>query len=135
MVKPCSEVPIPPIFIWAPADLGAYSSVEAAERDLEASDVESGIYTAAFDALGRKLTLGTRRERRRILFFPTSVDLVTVRLDDTVEHQEEFRKILIEFLEVCGHLPEDVDSRSWDDLVKRAASIAEQVRTGAIKFT
>jgi hypothetical protein len=123
-----AATPQPPIFIWEPGDLWAHANIEAAERHLEAADVKSGNYTAAFDAKGRRLILGTRSERRRGLLAHAEIEVVTISPDAGDPRPEEFRPILVRYLEACGKAPQDLVGLGWPELVSLAADEARQKR-------
>lgn len=75
------------LFVAADEPLLVYPSPFAAERDLEAIDVENGIYPAAFGPRGEPYSI--RTEGSRILIEPTGGPA----------HPEELRVLLLRYLE------------------------------------
>jgi len=79
-----------------------FSSLNDLQQYLEPADVRAGVYTAAFDALGRRLTLGLAREALSWWARPFAQDRAMLRLDDTPGDSEVLRRVLL-------------PSREWDE--------------------
>ena len=75
-----------------------YNNIESAELDLEAIDVERGVYTAAFGPRGEKYDIASTGGRVRIARQP-SMD----------ESPEDLKKVLLEFLSAMNI---DVDDKA-----------------------
>jgi len=75
------------LFVAADEPLLVYPSPFAAERDLEAIDVENGIYPAAYGPRGETYTI--RTEGSRVVIEPTG----------GTAHPEELRVLLLRYLE------------------------------------
>ncbi|WP_448503232.1 hypothetical protein, partial [Sphingomonas sp.] len=80
-------VPDTALFVAADEPLLVYPSPFAAQRHLEAIDVENGIYPAAYGPRGEHFTI--RTEGSRVVIEPTG----------GFEHAEEFRVLLLRYLE------------------------------------
>lgn len=83
----------PPILVFEGWDLHLYDSVSDAELDLEAIDVEEGIYEA-YDSQGRKLQVESEGQTVRIVEPGTGQTGVP-----------DLRDLLIEFLTIEGKNP------------------------------
>ena len=87
-----------PILIAEGWDLKLYDSIRDAELDLEAIDVEDGIY-AGYDADGRLLKIETRASA-----------VVLSAAEASPSHQGQLEELLRGALRMTGHLPEGADS-------------------------
>jgi hypothetical protein len=83
-------VPAGALFVAADEPLLVYPSVRAAERDLEAIDVEAGVYPAAYGPNGEPYHVTS--ERRRVI----------VRRSDGPDQPEALRALLLNFLAATG---------------------------------
>ena len=101
-----ATVPAGARFVAADEPLLIYPTVPDAECDLEAIDVENGVYPAAYGPNGEPYRLGT--EGDRVLIEPTGEP----------NKPDEFRALLLRYLEAIGSAPEV--SASLDDLVASA---------------
>jgi hypothetical protein len=111
----------PPVFlIVSNGDLLAFSSVARAEGYVESIDVESGEYSAAFDATGQRLTLlvetPTKRECFGLMLEMTPVKL---RAEPAIA-EAALRTALVAALAAAGERLDE--SMSMSDLVARAAA-------------
>jgi hypothetical protein len=78
-----------------------YSSVEAAEQDLEAIDVEDGIYSAAYGPDGALYQIEVKNDR------------VVIRLDNSeAPRPEALKTLLLSFLSAIGTPARQDDSLS-----------------------
>jgi hypothetical protein len=99
---------VPPgaLFVAADEPLLIYPSVAEAECDLEAVDVEDGVYPAAFGPNGEPYRIGS--EGGRVIIEPTGEP----------NKPDELRALLLRYLEAVGRAPEV--SASLDELVASA---------------
>jgi hypothetical protein len=101
-----ATVPAGALFVAADEPLLIYPSVAEAECDLEAIDVEDGVYSAAYGPNGEPYRIGS--EGDRVIIEPTGEP----------NKPDEFRALLLRYLEAIGRAPEV--SASLDDLVASA---------------
>jgi len=113
----------PPIFIWDPNDLSAFESAEAAGKYLEAVDVETGVYKAAYDAQGRLLKLLTVKNDRPLM----GGKVVRVEAaEEEPTHGADLDEILRKFITVVGGYSEEwLSTRTRTQLVETAAALAK----------
>jgi hypothetical protein len=104
-----SDLPVPPIVTDDNGDIEFHSSVEAAERDMEAIDVLDGVYDV-FDSMGRRLSVGA------------SEGLVQIWLDpDAMPEPEELEGRLREYIARVGPGRvgiADMETASLDNLIR-----------------
>jgi hypothetical protein len=102
----------PKLIIEADEPALFYSSVSRAETDLEAIDVENGVYTAAF---------GPHGERFRI---ESDGKLVIISLDeDSPPEPERLKEVLVRFLNAV-HVSVD-PTESVEELLQKCAPYTE----------
>ena len=94
------------LFVAADEPLLIYPSVAEAECDLEAIDVEDGVYPAAYGRNGEPYRIAS--EGGRVIIEPTGEP----------DKPDELRALLLRYLEAVGCTPEP--SASLDDLVTSA---------------
>ena len=99
-------VPAGALFVAADEPLLMYASVAEAECDLEAIDVEDGVYPAAYGPNGEPYRIGIEGDR------------VIIESTGEPNKPDEFRALLLRYLEAIGRTPEG--SASLDDLVASA---------------
>jgi len=83
-------VPERALFVAADEPLLIFPSIIAAERWLEAIDVENGVYPAAFGPNGEPFAIGT--ERNRVIIQRTAEPI----------RPDEFKALLLRYLEAVG---------------------------------
>lgn len=102
-----ATVPEGAIFVAADEPLLIYPSARAAERDLEAIDVDNGLYPAAFGPNGEPYRIGTAGRH------------VTIEPTGEAARPEELRTLLVRYLEAIGNPAAETDSlaelaaRAW----------------------
>lgn len=101
-----ATVPPGALFVAADEPLLIYPSVAEAECDLEAVDVEDGVYPAAFGPNGEPYRI--RSEGGRVI----------IELTGEPNKPDELRALLFRYLEAVGRAPEV--SASLDELVASA---------------
>jgi hypothetical protein len=87
-------VPLGALFVAADEPLLVYPSVASAERHLEAIDVESGVYQAAYGPNGEPYRIES--DGNRVIIEPTGEP----------NRPEELRLLLLRYLEVIGRTPD-----------------------------
>ena len=99
---------VPPnaLFVAADEPLLIYPSVAAAERDLEAIDVENGVYPAAYGPKGEPYRIYSRN------------NCVIIEAKGEPNRPDEFRLLLLRHLEATGRAPPDMATLA--DLVATA---------------
>lgn len=98
--------PIPPIFVVENGDLNVYALIENAQNDLEAIDVNDGIY-AAYDAKGRLLRLETQDNH-----------VIISLAEYKPTHADELEQIVREFLRKIDDPIGDNPTYKFTSLVK-----------------
>jgi hypothetical protein len=98
-----AAVPAGALFVAADEPLLIYPSVSEAECDLEAIDVNDGVYPAAYGANGEPYRIGTDGDR------------VVIEATGEPNKPDELRVLLCQYLEAVGRPFED--SASLDNLV------------------
>jgi hypothetical protein len=83
-------VPERALFVAADEPLLVFPSVMAAERCLEAIDVENGVYPAAFGPNGEPFTIGTERNR------------IIIQRTGEPNRPDELKALLLRYLETVG---------------------------------
>ena len=91
------------LFVAADEPLLVYPSVAAAERDLEAIDVENGVYPAAYGPNGKPYRI--RSEGNRVIIEPTGEP----------NRPDELSLLLLRYLEATGRTPDA--AATFGDLV------------------
>jgi hypothetical protein len=94
------------LFVAADEPLLIYPSVAAAERDLEAIDVEDGVYPVAYGPNGEPFRI--RSEGNRVIIEPTGEP----------NRPDELRRLLVRYLEATGCAPDA--TATLDDLAASA---------------
>lgn len=89
-----------------------YKSVKAAEVDIEAIDVEDGVYTAAFGPSGEPYNIKSQGGA-----------VVITRVTDEPNQPQELRRILLDFL-AAMHIEVD-DQAGLHDLLKKCEPYVE----------
>lgn len=87
-------VPLGALFVGADEPLLVYPSVAAAERDLEAIDVEEGVYPVAYGPNGEPYRIATEGNR------------VIIELTGEPNRPDELRLLLLRYLEAIGRTPD-----------------------------
>ena len=85
-------VPDGALFVAADEPLLVFPSVRAAERSLEAIDVENGVYPAAFGPHGEPFSVGSERNR------------VTIEGTGEPNKPDELKALLLRYLEATARL-------------------------------
>ena len=98
-----ATVPPGALFVAADEPLLVYPSTTAAERDLEAIDVENNVYSAAYGPNGEPYRIESQGNR------------VIVEPADEPNRPDELQALLLRYLRAIGRVP-DVTA-SLDDLV------------------
>ena len=101
--------------------MSVYNSVENAQLDLEAIDVNNDEYVG-YDGRGRLLRLSTSKIKKPFLvFFKVTIEKVVIELaENNPTHASELRERLRKFFSHIG-LPKDWTSQaSLEDLVTKA---------------
>ena len=100
-----TSVTVPPgaLFVAADEPLLVYPSAAAAERNLEAIDVEDGVYPAAYGPNGEPYRIGSERNR------------VIIERTGEPNRPDELRVLLCRYLEAIGRPPDA--GATFDDLV------------------
>ena len=98
-----ATVPPGALFVAADEPLLVYPSVAAAERNLEAIDVENGVYPAAYGPNGEPYRIDS--EGNRVIIEPTGEP----------KRPDELKAVLLRYLEAIGRAPEAI--ATFDDLV------------------
>jgi hypothetical protein len=116
---------LPPIIIDEHGDLAFFRSAAYAERYLEPIDVENEEYTA-YDAIGRRLTLGVARKETSFFYgiLKDTIEVVTVRDESGVDAAEELRQILRRYLEKRGRSRKNTEGAALETLVEQAVQLA-----------
>lgn len=96
----------PPIFVWEPNDLSAYESPEAAEKHLEAVDVEDGVYAAAYDAQGLLLKFRIIEPTKRGAFSVSGGRFTIEPAEEHPTHMTDLETILRKYLTSVGDYSE-----------------------------
>lgn len=98
-----AKVPAGALFVAADEPLLVYPSVAAAERHLEASDVENGVYSAAYGPNGEPYRIASESN--------------SVIIDSTGEpsRPDELRLLLLRYLEATDRAPDA--NAIFEDLV------------------
>jgi hypothetical protein len=91
------------LFVAADEPLLVYPSVAAAERDLEAIDVENGVYPAAYGPNGEPFRIES--QGNRVIIEPTGEP----------NRPDELGLLLLTYLEVIGRAPDA--TATFNDLV------------------
>jgi hypothetical protein len=100
------KVPPGALFVAADEPLLIFPSVAAAESDLEAIDVEDGVYPAAYGPNGEPYRI--RSEGNRVIIERTGEP----------NTPNELRALILRYLEALGRAPEP--TATFDDLVAAA---------------
>lgn len=101
-----------PLFIYEPLDMGIYSSVEDAEKDLEPIDVQNGNYRG-YDAIGHLLKLK--------IILQDNIQLVKIELAEyEPNHVEDLKTDLKEFLQETGDLSEGEKDLNLTELIEKS---------------
>ena len=102
---------VPPgaLFVAADEPLLIYPSVVAAERDLEAIDVEDGVYPAAYGPHGEPYRIGSEGNR------------VIIERTGEPNKPDELRALIMRYLGALGRAPEA--TATFEDLVATAWAI------------
>jgi len=100
-----SSATVPPgaLFVAADEPLLVYPSVAAAERDLEAIDVENGVYPAAYGPNGEPYRIGSEGNR------------VIIERTGDPNRPDELSVLLKRYLEAIGRAPDA--TATLDDMV------------------
>jgi len=98
-----SSVPSGALFVVADEPLLVYPSVAAAQRHLEAIDVDDGVYPIAYGAHGEVYRIRTEENR------------VIIELTGESSQLDELRSLLVSYLEATGSAPSA--TASFDDLI------------------
>jgi hypothetical protein len=104
-----TTVPPSALFVAADEPLLIYPSVAAAERHLEAIDVEDGVYSVAYRPNGEPFRVGS--EGNRVIIEPTGEP----------NRPDELRRLLVRYLEATGSAPGE--TATLDDLVAAAWAV------------
>ena len=91
------------LFVAADEPLLVYPSVAAAERDLEAIDVENGVYPVAYGPNGEPFRIESQGTR------------VIIELTGEPNRPDELRLLLLRYLEAIGRTPDA--TATFNDLV------------------
>ena len=91
------------LFVAADEPLLVYPSVAAAERDLEAIDVENGVYPVAYGPNGEPFRIES--QGNRVIIEPTGEP----------NRPDELRLLLLRYLEAIGRTPDA--TATFNDLV------------------
>lgn len=108
-----------PIIVNEHGDISIYRSVEQAERDLEAIDVQNGEYVA-YDAQGQPLVLSVVVEEKAgpLGLFPRHIENVRMTEDPTAKADEAgLRALLVQFLDRAGISLNDVRDEELSSFV------------------
>lgn len=100
------SVPPGALFVAADEPLLVYPSVAAAERGLEAIDVEAGIYPIAYGPDGEPYSIESERDR------------VVIRPTGEPKRPDDLRLLLLRYLEAIDRLPEA--TATYDELLAMA---------------
>lgn len=98
----------PPIVVDESGDTFVFESLYYAERYLEPIDVEEDRFVA-FDSTGRLL---------RVL--PTTPSVTIEAAEETPNHTERTRELLIKFLQNCGSTDPNLSSLTLSELAERS---------------
>ena len=107
----------PPIYVYEPCDLSVFTSVEEAERWIEAVDVRNGVYSF-FDAEGKMLQGTVFTDSRGIELCRISEQ------NDAAIAQEELRGILIHSLDHIGKDRGALELMTMEALVRESVVLA-----------
>src|SRR4051812_36368217 len=97
-----SQMPKPPIYIYEPADLSVFSSVESAERYIEPPEIRSNA-CYFYDAEGAILEGTVFKDQRGI------EQCKLTESPDKRARPEELRRIIIEFLEYLEYNADELN--------------------------
>lgn len=116
----------PPIFVWAPNDLMAFESGEAAEKSLEAVDVENGVYAAAYDAQGLLLKFRMTEPAKRGAFSVYGGRFTIEPAEEKPTHMGDLEKVLRKFItSVGGYSEEWLRTATTVQLIDTANTLAK----------
>ena len=111
------EVPSSALFVAADEPLLVFSSASNALEYLEAIDVESGVYSAAYGPNGEPYCISANG------------DLVFVERADRPQAPEDLRHLLLKYLEAVGRLP--IKSTPLGELVGMVWALAGGAANGS----